>query len=161
MMEREIDEIIEKYAKMIYRIAYIYLKSKVDAEDIVQDVFEKYVKYHKSFKDENHRKNWILQVTVHLCINLNKSAWKRKVVPLVDDSLVLDTEEQYKILDELDSLSEKYRMVVQLFYFEDLSVEDISKALKISESNVKTRLNRARNELKTKFEKGDLLYGEI
>lgn len=161
MMEKEIDEIIEKYTKMIYRIAYIYLKSKVDAEDIVQDVFEKYVKHNKSFKDENHRKNWILQVTVHLCINLKKSAWKRKVVPLVDDTLVLDTEEQYKILDELDSLSEKYRMVVQLFYFEDLSVEDISKALKISESNVKTRLNRARNELKTKFEKGDLLYGEI
>lgn len=161
MMEKEMDEIIEKYTKMIYRIAYIYLKSKTDAEDIVQDVLLKYVMNTKPFKDENHRKNWIIQVTVHLCINLKKSAWKRKVVPLNDETLSLQTEEQYKILNELDSLKEKYRMVVQLFYFEDLSIEEISKVLKISESNVRTRLNRARNELKTKFEKGELLYGKI
>ena len=161
MMKNEIDEIVDKYGKMIYRIAYIYLKSKTDAEDITQEVFLKYMMNKKPFKDEEHRKNWILKVTVHLCINLRKSAWKRNTVPLNDDTLELQTEEQYKIFYDLDCLDEKYKMVVQLFYFEDLSTENISKILGISESNVRTRLNRARNELKRDFEKGEFLYGKI
>ena len=160
-MEKEIDEIVEKYAKMIYRIAYIYLKSKVDAEDIVQDVLLKFMMNKKPFKDENHLKNWIIKVTVHLCINLSKSAWKKKTISLYDDSLVLQTEEQYKIFYDLDCLDEKYKMVVQLFYFEDLSTEEISKIMGISEANVRTRLNRARNKLKQDLKKGEILYGKI
>lgn len=160
-MNDEINEIIDKYAKIIYRIAYIYLKSKSDAEDITQEVLIKYMMSNLSFRDENHRKNWIIKVTVHLCINLSKSAWRKNTVSLYDDSLDLQTEEQYKIFYNLDCLSEKYRMVVQLFYFEDLTTEEISKVLRISESNVRTRLNRARNELKKDFEKGEFLYGKI
>ena len=161
MMKNEVNDIVDKYAKMIYRIAYINLKSKVDAEDIVQEVLIKCIMNKKPFKDEEHRKNWIIKVTLNLCINLRKSAWKRKIVPLKKDTLDLQTEEQYKILYDLDCLPEKYKIVVQLFYFEDLSIERISKILGISESNVRTRLNRARNELKRDFEKGDVSYGKI
>ena len=160
-MNDEINEIIDKYAKIIYRIAYIYLKSKSDAEDITQEVLIKYMMSNISFRDENHRKNWIIKVTVHLCINLRKSAWNKHTVSLYDDSLDLQTEEQYKMIYDLDCLSEKYRIVVQLHYYEDLSIEQISKILKISESNVKTRLNRARNELKKDIEKGEVSYGKI
>lgn len=160
-MKNEINEIIDKYAKMIYRIAYIYLKSKVDAEDITQEVFLKCMMYKKTFKDEEHIKNWLIKVTVHLCINLRKSAWKKNIVPLNDDILDLETEEQYKIFYDLDCLNEKNKIIVQLFYFEDLSTKEISKILGISESNVRTRLNRARNELKKDFEKGEISYGKI
>ena len=160
-MKNEIDEIIDKYAKIIYRVAYIYLKSKTDAEDIVQEFFIKYMMNNKPFNDENHRKNWIMRVTVQLCINLSKSAWKKNVVSLDYETIDLQTEEQYKILYDLDCLSKNYKMVVQLFYFEDFSIEEISKILGISESNVKTRLNRARNELKRDFEKGERLNGKI
>ena len=160
-MNNEINEIIDKYAKMIYRIAYIYLKSKVDAEDITQEVFLKYMMNKKSFIDEEHRKNWIIKVTVHLCINLRKSAWKKNIIPLNDDILDLETEEQYRIFYDLDCLKDNYKIIVQLFYFEDLTTKEISKILGISESNVRTRLNRARNELKKDFEKGEISYGKI
>ncbi len=160
-MNNNVDELVDKYAKRIYRVAYIYLRSKSDAEDIVQEVLLKVLLNNKTFNNDEHRYNWIMKVTVNLCINLNKSAWKRNTVPLDYEAIDLQTEEQYRILYDLDCLSEKYKMVVQLFYFEDLSVEEISKILGITQTNVRTRLNRARKELKKDFEKGEILYGKI
>lgn len=162
MMKNEVNEIVDKYAKTLYRIAYINLKSKTDAEDVVQDVFIKYMMNKKNFVDENHKKNWLIRVTLNLCFNVKKSAWKRKVIPMDVDNLIdLETEEQYRIFNDLDSLPEKYKVVVQLHYFEDLSVETISNILGISESNVKVRLFRAREMLKKDYEKGEVSYGKI
>ena len=163
MMNNEIDEIIEKYTDDIYRIAYLYLRSKSDAEDIVQEVFLKYMLNKKPFKDEEHRKNWLLKITTHICINVNKSAWCRKVVPLKDDDVIeMETEEQHDLLDALNKLNNKYKMVVQLFYFEGFTTKKISEILGISDENVRVRLNRARNELKDILEKeGEVLNGKI
>ena len=162
MMKNEVNEVVDKYAKTLYRIAYINLKSKSDAEDIVQDVFLKYLLNKKPFADENHRRNWLIRITLNLCSNLRKSAWKRKVIPLDVDSLIdFETEEQNRIFYDLDLLPEKYKVVVQLHYFEDLSIETISNILGISESNVKVRLHRAREMLKEDLEKGEISYGKI
>lgn len=160
-MKKDMDEIIDKYTKMIYRIAYIYLKNVGDAEDIVQEVLIKYFMNDKEFNDEEHEKNWIIRVTVNLCKNIKLSGWRKHVVPLENKYLELQTEEQYRIFEHLDHLKKKYRIVVQLFYYEDLSIERISKILGITESNVKTRLNRARKDLKEDIEKGDNLYEKI
>lgn len=160
-MKKDMDEIIEKYTKMIYRIAYIYLKNVGDAEDIVQEVFIKYFMNDKEFIDEEHEKNWIIRVTVNLCKNVSVSGWRKHVVPLESKYLELQTEEQHRMLEHLERLNKKYRIVVQLFYYEDLSIERISKILGITESNVKTRLNRARKVLKEDIEKGEILYGKI
>lgn len=161
MMNEEFDEIIKKYTPVIYRFAYINLKSKLDAEDVVQEVFLKLMMNKKPFNDEEHLNNWIIRTTINLCKNLRKSAWRRKVVPLNDDTIELQTEEQYKIFYDLDCLDEKLKIVVQLFYFEDLSTERISKILGITEENVRTRLYRARKILKQDFEKGEIAYGKI
>lgn len=162
MMKNEVNEVVDKYAKMLYRIAYINLKSKSDAEDIVQDVFLKYLLNKKPFADENHRRNWLIRITLNLCSNLRKSAWKRKVVHLDVDSLIdFETEEQNRIFYDLDFLPEKYKVVVQLHYFEDLSIETISNILGISESNVKVRLFRAREMLREDYKKGEISYGKI
>ena len=157
----EFEKIYAEYFPDVYKYVLSLCHHEAMAEDITQEVLLKYMMNKKPFKDEEHRKNWIIRVTVHLCINLNKSAWKRKTVSLFDQTLDLQTEEQYKMIYDLDCLSEKYRIVVQLHYYEDLSIEQISKILKISESNVKTRLNRARNELKKDIEKGEVSYGKI
>lgn len=158
-MKREIDEIVEKYSDMLYRIAYLNLKVPTDAEDIVQEVFLRYIINSKEFNDEEHEKNWLIRVTLNLCKNLSKSGWIKHTVPIDNECLQIECEENHNELEELDNLKDIYKNVVQLFYYEDLSVESISKILNISEANVRTRLNRARQELKQEIERGDSFYG--
>lgn len=52
---------VEKYSYMVYRLAYFYTNSKYDADDIYQDVFLKYLQNKKEFKDEEHKKAWIIR----------------------------------------------------------------------------------------------------
>ena len=153
-MEKDVDEVITKYKELIYRIAYINLKIIADAEDVTQDVLEKYVKNTKKFKDKEHERNWLIRVTLNQCKNLSKSAWKRYTVPIDENlCLKLQTEEQEDIFEDLDYLEEKYKQVVQLFYYEDLSIATISKILNISEANVRTRLKRAKEKIKIRKER--------
>ncbi len=154
-MKEELDKVVEEYGKIIYRIAFLYFKQRTEAEDVVQDVLLKYLMNTKKFESKEHEKNWIIRVTINHCHNVRLSAWKRKTVPLEEYAFKLKTEIQDEIFNCLDNLKEKYRVVAQLFYFEDLSIKQISKTLKISESNVKTRLLRARHMLRDELKKGD------
>ena len=146
------DNLINKYSDMIYRIAIGYLKNKEDAEDIVQEVFLKYLTYieKKKFKDQNHEKYWLIRVAINLCCNELKNSNNKNLV-LSEKSIVnyfnLD-EKNYFILENIEKLEEKYRVVFDLFYLRDLKISEISKILKISEVNVKMRLRRAREKLK-------------
>lgn len=160
-MKRDIDEVIKKYKDLIYRTAYLNLKLKSYIDDVFQDVIIKYFTYKKDFENEEHEKNWILRTTINHCKNLSKTAWFRYTVSMGGDCLELETEEEYKILEELDKLSPKYKAVVQLFYYEDLSIEQISKILNISEETVRTRLCRARHELKIEIERRDKLDDRV
>ncbi|MBQ7776669.1 MAG: sigma-70 family RNA polymerase sigma factor [Lachnospiraceae bacterium] len=142
---------IEKYSNMVYRMAYSMVKNPQDAEDIHQDVFVKYIGKRPVFESENHAKAWFLRVTINTAKNLWKTAWKQKVVSLVD----YDLEEQAAPMQKEDSLiqvvkqlPQKYRTVIHLFYYEELSVEEIATLLKAKPSTVRTQLTRARSRLK-------------
>lgn len=78
-------EIIKKYSDMVYRMAYSMLKNKYDADDIHQEVFVQYMRKRPSFESIEHEKAWFLRVTINLCKNSWKTAWKRKVVSLMDE----------------------------------------------------------------------------
>lgn len=149
--------LIDKYGDMIYSIAIGYLKNKEDAEDIVQEVFIKYIEHIKANKDFNskdHEKYWIIRVTINLCCNhLKKNKNHNKII---NDNLFYSEfdEQECILLETIDKLDEKYRTVFELFYLRDLKISEISKILNISESNVKTRLKRARNKIT-----GDLQLG--
>lgn len=155
-MDEDLQKIIDKYAETIYRIAFEYLRIKSDAEDIVQEVLIKYMLNKKKFKDENHERNWIIRVTSNYSNNLKKSGWKRYTIPINED-LRLEYEYQYEIFGYLDLLKDKYRSVVQLYYFQDISIKQISKILDISEDSVKTRLKRARKMMKKIINEGGFL----
>ena len=149
-----IEEIVDKYSDMVYKLAFSKLFSKQDSEDVVQEVFIKYMKNTKKFKNDEHERNWLLRVTINTCKDLLKSSKKKNTAVLKDDIVFYD-KFQIELYDLLKSLKDKEREILQLFYYEDLSIKDISKILKISESNVKVRLNRARNVLRENLEGGD------
>lgn len=150
-------KIIDKYADMIYRIALGHLDNKEDAEDIVQDVFMIYINHIKEngfFDDDEYEKYWLIRVTINVCYNENKSARMQKTVPLKDCNLMETNMDDKVLLDSLNKLKDKYRIVFELFYIDDLKISEISKILKISQANVKTRLKRARDMIKKTLQLG-------
>ena len=153
-IELDFKEIVNKYADMIYNIAIRYLGNKEDAEDIVQEVFLKYVKIIKEkceFNNEEHIKHWLIRVTLNLCNNEISSARHSKTLSLSDFKCVESNNNDSSYINYkyvLNKLNKKYKSVFELFYIEDLKISDISRILNITEANVKTRLKRARDKLR-------------
>jgi len=146
----EFKELIREYYKTIYHISLGYLRNKEDAEDIIQEVFFKYVEHLKdegNFEDKTHEKYWIIRVTINLCCNQLKSS-KRKSSKNIDDNEKKYILPENALFNEIQKLKDIYKNVVILYYLECYKVSEISKILAISEENVKTRLKRSREKLK-------------
>ena len=161
----DLKNLTDKYSDMIYRIALRYLGTKDDAEDIVQDVFTSYiaeVKAGKRFETEEYEKCWLIRVTRNYCCNEIGNARRRKSLPLNDVLYCeLDISSENLLYNAMNKLPNKYKEIVMLFYIEDLKVNEISKILRISEANVKTRLKRARNYIKDYIKRGEKSFERI
>ena len=150
--ERELEEAMGLYQTMVFRLAYSYTRSRSDAQDICQEVFLRYFCRRPPFTSEEHRRAWLLRVTVNRCKSHLSSWWVRRTVPL-DDRIPMP-EPEYQELDEvLRQLPEKDRLVIHLFYYEDCTTREIARMMHCTEGAVRTRLTRARQRL------GDLLKG--
>ena len=138
---------LNKYSNMVFRLAFARTKNNHDANDIMQEVFLRYMKNKKEFKDEDHKKAWLIKTTINCSKTLLTSAWFRKTTSL-EDNIVEELKEKSEVYYALLKLSKKYRTVIHLFYYEDMSIAEISSLLNIKESTIKSQLNRARNKLK-------------
>ena len=158
-------KLIDKYAQMISRIALRYLESTEDVEDMVQDVFLKYIGYIKtgnSFKCEEHEKCWMIRVTMNLCCNAVNSAKMKKTLPLNECYyLEANYKKENPLMESVKKLDDKYRIAFELFYLDGFTITEISKILEISEANVKTRLKRARNKIREYDRREKKAYGRI
>ena len=144
-----IAQLVEMYASMIYRIAYTRMQNVADAEDITQEVLLKYLKTGKTFRDEEHRKMWLIRVTVNTIKSSLTSAWRRHTVALDDV-----TEPSYEAADlpvlkeKVEKLPERYRLPMFLYYYEELSGQEIAHVTKSTEGTVKSLLSRGRKMLR-------------
>ena len=145
-----LEDTIEKYSNMVYRLAFSQMKNKSDADDVFQEVFFRYVRKKPHFQSEEHQKSWLIRVTLNCCNSMYTSAWKKRTVPL-DGYMAYMPEEQRDFSRELLKLPQKYLTVIHLHYYEDMSVNEISKAIGKSLSAVKMRLSRARKMLEGIF----------
>lgn len=145
------EEIVRRYSDMVYRLAMAQVRKYADAEDVYQEVFLRYFAAKPQFASEEHRKAWLIRVTVNCAKKFWASAWVRHTVPL-EEGAVFETREDSTLWEQLQTLPGKYRAVLHLFYYEDLSVEEISDLLNLKPSTVRTQLTRARRLLKRKLE---------
>jgi RNA polymerase sigma-70 factor (ECF subfamily) len=155
-----VESIVKKYGDMVYKIAFSMTKNKHDSDDIFQEVFLKYLYYSNehSFKDDEHLKRWLIKV----CINCGKdtlsSKWSKAPVSTDDDSTYLEVQDTLDIEGDttisldmqraLSHLPPKYRIVIYLFYFEQLSTHEIANAIGSNSALVRVYLSRARGQLK-------------
>lgn len=149
-----IENVIECYSNMVYRLAFARTGTKHDADDIFQEVFLRYVKAKPVFNDEEHRKAWLIRVTINCSNNFWSSLWKKNTQELTGD-IPFTTEETISLYTELQQLPPHYRDVIHLFYYENMSLKEISLALNRKGSTVRTQLTRARVMLKKLMEEED------
>ncbi len=162
------EQVMRFYMPMVYRIAFSRLGSPHEAEDITQEVFLKYFRADIEYNDEEHRKAWLIRCTINCTKTLVTSAWFRHrasdeglenmeengEIPGSDGDIER-IEQRSSVMSAVQKLPEKYRTVIHLFYFEDMSVAQISKATGIREATVKSQLSRARDMLKPMLKEVD------
>ena len=151
--EPDAKELFERYSDMVYRIAVSYGNSVHSAEDIVQEVFLRYLKKQPLFESGDHEKAWFIRVAVNCCKSLFSSAWNRRICPLEEaDHFPLPFEpDEYELYEVLSGLPPKYRIVLYLRYYEEYQVQEIAELLKITPNLASVRLSRARKLMKNRL----------
>lgn len=149
--QNNITETIEQFSDMIYKIALSYAKDKPTAEDILQDVLIKYMTDTTEFHDIEHKKAWLIRVTINECKQFFRSGWNKRKIPL-EDVYSFEKPERHVVFYAVMDLPIKYRIVIHLFYYEEMSIKEISKVLKINENTILSRLHRGRKLLKNVLE---------
>ncbi len=143
---------VERHQTMVYRTALHALANSQDADDAVQEVFLRLYQRKGTFDGEEHLRRWLLRVTVNYCRDLMKSPWRRRVaLEELPETPVFDKPREAALYREVMALPEKYRTVLNLFYYEELSVREIGDLLGLGSSTVTTRLARARKRLKERL----------
>lgn len=146
-------EMTDKYFDTVYRLALSRTKDKEHAEDVTQDVFLRFIKTDKDFESEEHAKAWLIRVTINCSNSLFTSSWYKNTAPLTED-IKFESEEKGEVYYAVMELPLKYRTVIHLFYYEDMSIADIAMAMKTKESTVKSQLHRGREMLKDALKGG-------
>ena len=158
MNHAELTKIVEKYYDVVFRVALGYVKSIPDADDIAQNVFTKLIVKNKSFATDEVLKAWLIRVSINEAKDLLKTAWYRKRADL-DESLVMPVYDDLGLYDYVSMLKPKYRTVIYLYYYEEYSIKEIAKILRMPQSSVATQLQRARNQLKEIIKTEEHCYG--
>ena len=140
------EAVFRRYADMIYRVALHNLDDPADADDILQEVCLVLLTK-KIPEDEEHLKSWLIRVTINKCRDLSRSFWRRNRKS-IDDYEELEAEKPPEIMAELQSLSESYRNIIYLYYYEEYTVSEIARLLRMNVNTVKSGLRRARDQLK-------------
>lgn len=149
MTDETFEQAARTYGDMLYRVAYHALRSRADAEDVVQTVLLKLYQQ-DGFESEDHLKHWLLRVAVNESRKVMRSFWRRRAVPLEerDESPLPAEDRREEVFQAVMALDGKYRLTIYLYYYEGCSVKEVAAALRAKESTVQTWLQRARDRLR-------------
>lgn len=141
--------IVKKHAETVYRVAFARTESRADAEDIMQEVFLRFIRRAPVFESAEHEKAWFIRAAINCSNTLLGSAWRRRTVPYCDSTGgTCHAESAGRATEAVAKLPENMRIVVHLFYYEDLPVAKIAEITGKTQVSVKTTLSRARKKLK-------------
>lgn len=129
------------------------LKNDDDTCDAIQETLVSAYKNLKSLREPQYFSSWILKILINKCYDIIR---KNKKVKYLNEKMQIEEEAYYDIYSNeselenvLTQLDEKLKLVVVLYYYDDLPVAEISKILNIPEGTVKSRLSRARDKIYT------------
>ena len=166
MTMKELEHCIDAYGTDIYNFCLHLTKERELAEELYQDTFLTAIKILDRIKNTKNPKSYLLSIAIRLWNNRKKKwAWRNRIAPIqtLEDTYdatlsnpqsdtILETEQTLVIRKAIHRLEEKYRIVVLLYYMEELSLVQISKILHVPTGTVKSRLFTARKILKSELE---------
>ena len=163
------DLIVQRYSTSVYRLAYKFTRNRANAEDVAQDTFLRCYEYLKRNPKEVNLKPWLMTICVNLCRNLAKKKknfnfsdlkkeedethWEDRIE--AKDKSPADKARQKneaeRVNEAIEALPEKYQIVIQLRYADDLSYQEIADVLDLPLNTVKVHLTRAKEKLKAEL----------
>lgn len=148
--EQELNRVIDQYGDTVRRICLLYLKNEADSEDIFQTVFLKYITSNIKFNSTEHEKAWIIRVTINSCKDLLRSFFRKKTIPLDDlfEKPQFLSNDHREVIEAVLSLSQKYRDVIYLHYYEGYTASEISQILGKNVNTIYTLLTRSKKMLR-------------
>ena len=145
--DTEYARLVEEYSDMVTRLCVVHTGNFSDAEDCYQNVFFKLFKQMKKETPPNP-KAWLIRVALNECRSVLRFRMRKNTVALEEITALTKDGSDLEILDLVFRLPPKYRDSIYLFYFEELSVQEISQLTNIKENTIKTHLKRGREQLK-------------
>lgn len=134
-----------QYRDDVFRLALSYTRSYQEAEDVCQTAYIRLLEAQNVTPGKERA--WLMQVTANLCRNLLRSAWWRSAAPMEEAPLFPEPVRHPEVYEAVMALPPKYRVVIFLHYYEELTTGEIAGLLRISRTAVTTRLSRARKLL--------------
>lgn len=153
-MEEFLRRAMETYGDTVYRLSLCRLQNPADAEDVYQDVFLRLLDQGAEDWDSQRLKAWLIRVTLNRCADVGRFRLRRPSLPLSEiPDIPQPTDEAAELWEAVARLPAKLRIAVHLHYAEGYTTEEVSAMLNVPAATVRTRLHRARKQLK------DLLGG--
>ena len=161
--EEILNQLMEDYATDLKRIAFLYVNDLSECEDIIQEVFISCYQKLPSFRHECSYKTWLIRITINKCKDYKKRWSIKKLIykPIISSFYTVPSaEEQFmyeqnskNMIEQIAKLPAKYKEVLILYYYQQLTMTEISEILNININTVKSRLLRGKKMLQNKLER--------
>ncbi|MFS0821538.1 sigma-70 family RNA polymerase sigma factor [Bacillus sp. 1P02SD] len=171
--EELVNQLFDMYANDLKRIAFMYVNDLSQCEDIIQDVFISCYKNLATFRKEAQYKTWLIRITINKCKDYQRKWSFRNLIykPLMEpfihskekaaEDMYVKSVESNQILEAISQLPAIYKDILILFYYQDLSINEISQITNVKVNTVKARLARGKQQLKQRLLKEGVEYGQI
>ena len=159
-IEKAFEQLVAQYQTSLLRMCALWLEDDCAAEDATQETFFKAYQALPRFRGECSLKTWLMRIAVNVCRDMRRSAWLRRVDHrLTPEELSLPaenpaTEDAQALAQAIRGLPPKYKNVVLLYYYQDMTLDETAQALGCSPSVVSRRLKHARECLRSVLEGG-------
>jgi RNA polymerase sigma-70 factor (ECF subfamily) len=160
-----IETLVRRYQDYVYRLCYLVMRNEQDADDMTQETFIRACRALPRFelRKDTSFEGWLYRIAVNCCRSRMRRKWYQvlpwpepapQIVAEVEkqpDRRMLQGEQRDEILDAINALGEKHRLVVILRYYAGLSNEEIARTLNIPSGTVRSRLHTARQRLRARL----------
>ena len=163
--EIDVTRLVETYATLLFRVAHSVLRSRAEAEDVVQDCFVRVLERRAKLNEVRDMRVWLVRIAWNLALDRRRrkrpdqmdEAFARTLVGanLPADQALADAANMAAVLSEMERLPARERHVLLLSAMDELGTAEIAAVLERSESATRALLFRARTRLKERLAKGD------
>lgn len=152
--------LVDRYKDLVFTLALRMMKHREEAEEVSQDTFIKVYKSLSNFKGDSKLSTWIYRIAYHACLDRLKKNKRHYLdvsmdgdrpiqVEVMENAFnqLVEQEQKQKIQFCLEQLTSEDAFLITLYYFEDLSMDEISKIVSLESNHVKVKLFRIRKKL--------------